>query len=307
MLFAIRRSFNPGGDPVSICIPAYNASAFIGETVQSVLDQTYPDIQVLISVDAGHDDTETVIRQNFKDSRIRIHVQSQRLGWVANTNFLLAAVQSPYFCILPHDDIIAPGFVSRLLAKLQKSPRAVAAYCDIRCFGSSKLKIVQPSVAGSRLKRITNYLCNHYDAVLMRSLVNREALGKMIYLRENSRLNFAADTLWGLELALYGELIRLPRTLYRKRYHERMYHRQWQLWNDDQMLNAWVDHCLDCLYLLKENGLCRDNREAIMDSLMKRFGQDNRDLWQAARLRSSLSQVKLKEDFRTRLKQVCDF
>jgi glycosyltransferase involved in cell wall biosynthesis len=307
MLSAIRRFFNPGSDPVTICIPAYNASAFIGETVQSVLDQTHLNIQVLISVDAGNDDTETVIRRNFSDSRIRLYVQSQRLGWVANTNFLLAAVQSPYFCILPHDDIIAPGFVSRLLTKVQKSPQAVAAYCDIRCFGASKQKIVQPSVAGRRIKRITNYLCNHYDAVLMRSLVNREALGKMIFLRENPRLNFAADTLWGLELALYGELIRLPRALYRKRYHERMYHRQWQLWDDDQMLNAWVDHCLDCLYLLKENDLCRENREAIMGSIMRRFGQENRDLWQAARLRSSLSQVRLKEDFRTRLKEACDF
>lgn len=307
MLFAIRRFFNPVVGPVTICIPAYNASAFIAETVQSVLDQTYPDIQVLISVDAGHDDTETVIQQNFKDSRIHMYVQSQRLGWVANTNFLLAAVQSPYFCILPHDDIIAPGFVSRLLIRLQRSPRAVAAYCDIRCFGASNQKIVQPSVAGSRMKRITNYLCNHYNAVVMRSLVNREALGKMVFLRENPRLNFAADTLWGLELALCGELIRLARTLYRKRYHERMLHRQWQQWNDEQMLNAWVDHCLDCLYLLKENNLCRDNRETVMGSLMKRFGQENRDLWQAARLRSSLSQVKLKEDFRTRLKQACDF
>lgn len=167
MLFAIRRFFNPVVGPVTICIPAYNASAFIAETVQSVLDQTYPDIQVLISVDAGHDDTETVIQQNFKDSRIHMYVQSQRLGWVANTNFLLAAVQSPYFCILPHDDIIAPGFVSRLLIRLQRSPRAVAAYCDIRCFGASNQKIVQPSVAGSRMKRITNYLCNHYNAVVM--------------------------------------------------------------------------------------------------------------------------------------------
>jgi hypothetical protein len=43
-----------------------------------------------------------------------------------------------------------------------------------------------------------------------------------------------------------GEVIRLPETLHKKRYHPGSHHHQWQLWNDQEMLDAWALHCQMC-------------------------------------------------------------
>jgi glycosyltransferase involved in cell wall biosynthesis len=58
--------------PVTVCVPAYNAAAFIAETLDSVLAQTFGDLKVLISLDRSTDDSEAICRTNaLRSSRSR--------------------------------------------------------------------------------------------------------------------------------------------------------------------------------------------------------------------------------------------
>jgi hypothetical protein len=63
----------------------------------------------------------------------------------------------------------------------------------------------------------------------------------------NGADDFAADTVWMTRLATVGDLIRVPRSLYRKRYHPGNTHGAWQQWPVERRVEAWTRHCLDML------------------------------------------------------------
>ena len=72
---------------LTICIPAYNAAAFIGRTIGCAQAQTYPHFRMLISVDRSDDDTAAICRAHAAaDRRIEVFEQSDRLGWAMDEN-----------------------------------------------------------------------------------------------------------------------------------------------------------------------------------------------------------------------------
>ena len=64
---------------VSIIIPTYNAEAFLAETIESVLNQTYTDFELIIVDDASSDQTSNIVRV-FDDSRINFIQHEKNLG-----------------------------------------------------------------------------------------------------------------------------------------------------------------------------------------------------------------------------------
>lgn len=306
MIRTLLNLFKSRQETVSICIPAYNAADFIVDTVQSVLNQTHYNLEILISVDAGTDQTNEIIQQQLQDARIHLFTQPQRLGWIGNTNFLLAKVKTPYYCILPHDDLIETTYISKLLENLEEFPQAAASFCDIICFGNHQGKIIQESIRGDAEIRLTDYLLHHYNAVLMRSLVRRKAADP-IYFRGNKLLDFSADTIWGLELIMRGEVIRLPETLYKKRYQPGSYHHQWQLWNDQEMLDAWALHCKTCLHLTTSHKFFLNQTAYLHQCIQDRFTQQKTNLWQTKRLKPYLEQENIVQNFMARLNETYEF
>jgi hypothetical protein len=59
--------------------------------------------------------------------------------------------------------------------------------------------------------------------------------------------DFAVDTVWMTRLATQGDLVCVPRPLYRKRYHAGNTHGAWTHWPREQRIAAWTWHCLDML------------------------------------------------------------
>ena len=72
---------------VSVCIPAYNGAAYIGEAISSVLSQTFIDFELIVVDDSSTDGTERVVKEH-RDSRIRYVRNPRRLGLVRNWNRL---------------------------------------------------------------------------------------------------------------------------------------------------------------------------------------------------------------------------
>jgi len=104
---------------VSICIPTYQAEEFIQRTIDCARNQSYQNLEILISVDKSSDRTATICEENAKiDPRIQVEVQKQRLGWSQNTNAALSMSESEYFFVYFHDDIIDPAYVECLLTAL---------------------------------------------------------------------------------------------------------------------------------------------------------------------------------------------
>ena len=64
---------------VSVCIPAYNNAAYIKDTIDSILRQTYTNLELVICDDNSKDDTVEVI-ESIKDSRIKLIKNEKNLG-----------------------------------------------------------------------------------------------------------------------------------------------------------------------------------------------------------------------------------
>ena len=90
---------------VTIAIPTYNGAPFIEKTVESVLAQTYENIEILVVDDCSKDDTVQLVRQ-FDDQRIRLIPNEVGLGAEGNWNKCLSLSRGEYFKLLPQDDLI---------------------------------------------------------------------------------------------------------------------------------------------------------------------------------------------------------
>src|SRR5688572_9092751 len=98
---------------ITVCVPVWNGASFVAETLECVRRQTQTDLRVLISDDHSDDDSAAVCQTFESDSRFEVVVQPERLGWVGNVNWLLKRVDTPFGCILPHDDLITPDYLER--------------------------------------------------------------------------------------------------------------------------------------------------------------------------------------------------
>lgn len=84
-------------------MPAYNAGKFIKEAINSVINQSYRDWELVIIDDCSEDGTEEII-DTCDDSRIRVYRNSENLGAAASRNRGVAAAQGEYIAFLDADD-----------------------------------------------------------------------------------------------------------------------------------------------------------------------------------------------------------
>lgn len=89
---------------VSVVMPAYNAEKFIGEAIDSILNQTYPDFELIIVDDASVDGTREVIH-HFDDARIQVFANSENKGIAYSTNKAIDASRGKYVALMDDDDI----------------------------------------------------------------------------------------------------------------------------------------------------------------------------------------------------------
>ena len=104
----------------SIIIPAYNHEKYIGEAIQSVLDQTFEDFELIIINDGSSDNTEAEILK-FRDERIRYYSQENR-GLSATLNRGLELARGKYFNFLPSDDAFFPEKLETQLKNFEEDP-----------------------------------------------------------------------------------------------------------------------------------------------------------------------------------------
>lgn len=105
---------------VSILIPAYNAQRWIGDTIQSALDQTWTRKEIII-VDDGSKDQTVAIASRFASSTVRIEAQANQGAAVArNTAYSLC--QGDYIQWLDADDLLDPGKITAQMRSRKECP-----------------------------------------------------------------------------------------------------------------------------------------------------------------------------------------
>lgn len=116
-----------GATLVSVVMPAYNAEAFLEESIGSVLTQTYRQFELII-VDDGSTDCSAAIISKIADSRIRYHHQ-QNGGVSKARNRGVQLSQGDLIAFLDSDDLWLPEKLAKQVAYLQSHGNAGVVYC----------------------------------------------------------------------------------------------------------------------------------------------------------------------------------
>jgi glycosyltransferase involved in cell wall biosynthesis len=233
---------------VTIGIPVYQGEHFVVEAVESILAQTHEDWQVVFSVDGPDPVCEQLCSQYLVDSRFTLSVQPERLGWVGNIGWLQQQADGEFWYYHQQDDLVDPRYLEVLIEHARRWPGAAVVYCDMETFGQRDMAFVRSSVVGSPIARQLSLLTDHFAGVAFRGLTRvaaiRDTGGGIV---ENDIENFAAETVWIATMATWGDLVQVPTTLYRKRYHAQNSHNAWITWDRPQRTQAWIAHCHDLL------------------------------------------------------------
>lgn len=111
---------------VSVIIPTFNRWSYLRQTIDSVLEQTYSNIEIIVVDDGSTDETSDCL-QSYGD-RIRVISQANRGGTVAR-NVGIAAAKGDYLTFLDHDDLMLPKKLERQVKFLESNPQLGAVHC----------------------------------------------------------------------------------------------------------------------------------------------------------------------------------
>lgn len=114
---------------ISVIIPAYNHERYIGDAIQSVLEQSYGDYELIIINDGSTDDTESEIKK-FNDQRIN-YISRENRGAHATINQGIDISKGEYLSILNSDDIYKSDRLEKCLSFLQENKTYSAVITEV--------------------------------------------------------------------------------------------------------------------------------------------------------------------------------
>jgi glycosyltransferase involved in cell wall biosynthesis len=123
---------------VSVIMPTYNAAAFVAETIESVLAQTYDPIELVVVDDASDDATPEIVERYAQrcPDRLRFRRASERAGPCRRRNDALDLAGGVLIAWLDHDDLWEPDKTARQVEVLQTRPEVGLVYSGYEAFDS---------------------------------------------------------------------------------------------------------------------------------------------------------------------------
>jgi glycosyltransferase involved in cell wall biosynthesis len=106
---------------VTIGIPTYNGGARIHRSLESIRNQNYPNLEIIISDNCSTDNTQQVVENFLKqNSDIKYFRQPKNIGQIPNYHFLKETASGKYFMWVADDDMVEPGLLLRAVAFMEE-------------------------------------------------------------------------------------------------------------------------------------------------------------------------------------------
>jgi glycosyltransferase involved in cell wall biosynthesis len=203
---------------VSVCIPVYKGERFLGETMRSVLDQTYRDFELVV-LDNASPDRSGAIARSFGDRRVRVERNSKVLSQPENWNRAIQLCRAPLVKLVCADDLIHPRCLEMEVAPMEADP-GLALVAARRHMIDEQSRVIVPRRGLSGLVGV------HSGVDVARRVVRNGANpigepGGVLFRRENfmaaggwrADRTFIMDLDLWMRLLQYGEFLGLPETL----------------------------------------------------------------------------------------------
>lgn len=210
---------------VSVIVPIYNQAPFIRETLDSVLDQDYPSIELVLSDDGSTDGTSDILGEyaEREPERVKVVLSERNTGIAGAFNRALDAHTGDYIAWLGGDDVMLPGKLSRQVAILESRPDAIGCCHDAEVFDSAsgraygRFTEVYNGRRGVRDGGVELLLDPAYLMLPSTMMVRSSAVGS---LRFDRRVRVSNDWLFDIELFQRGQVVGLDDVLARYRRHQ---------------------------------------------------------------------------------------
>ncbi|NDJ19694.1 glycosyltransferase family 2 protein [Myxacorys almedinensis] len=207
---------------VSIGMPVFNGEDFLEAALESLLNQTFTDFEIILSDNASSDRTATICQAYAaRDSRIRYYRNPHNIGAAENYNQAFRLSRGTYFKWAAHDDLCAPTFLERCVDILDHDPSVVLSFSDV---GRIDWAGNEQPPKRDRPRRLDSWETPaRFASIVLQTFWCYEIFG---LIRADSlrnvqlqRGNYGTDRVVLAELSLQGRFIQVPETLFFRRFH----------------------------------------------------------------------------------------
>ena len=144
---------------VSVLMPAYNSELYIAEAIQSILNQTYQNIELIIFDDGSSDKTRQVI-QSFTDPRMIKILSDQNYGVVRARNEMIDKASGKYIALMDADDISDPMRLEKQVSILESGQYDICGSAQwVLDEGTCQIKKSKDKFSDSDLRALLSVYC----------------------------------------------------------------------------------------------------------------------------------------------------
>lgn len=200
---------------ISVIMPAYNAEKYIKTSVDSILNQTFCDFELIVINDCSNDSTGEILL-SYRDERLICLNNEKNLGVARTLNRGLAAARGEYIARMDADDISEPHRLEKQLAYMEEHPQTVVCGSKITVFyETGEQAVCHYPQQDRQIKTTLLFSCPFAHPSVM---IRGEVLRKQGLCYEEAFEKVEDYRLW-TRLAKSGEFVNLPEPLLRYRKH----------------------------------------------------------------------------------------
>ena len=204
---------------VSIGMPVFNGEEHLREGIDSLLGQSYADIELIISDNASTDATPDICRDYAKrDKRVRYYRNDVNIGASGNYNAVFRHARGAYFKWASSNDICGREFIEKCVAVLEQKPDVVLVYPRTRLMhgetGTTEDYVDAVNLPQESACDRFNYFL---DQIRLNNVMNGVVRTAVLERTPLIKIFFSSDTCLMAEVALYGKFVELPEFMFFRR------------------------------------------------------------------------------------------
>ena len=256
---------------ISVILPAYNAHKYLREAVDSILNQTYKDFELII-IDDGSSDSSSEIIESYNDSRIRFFKNGENKGLIYTLNRGITLANGEYIARMDADDISLPTRFEKQVEYMDAHLECIVCGSFIQMFKDTE-NIGKPVGVFGDDAILKEYLfrdaCFAHPSVMMRT----ECI-KTTGIHYSSEFLHAEDYKFWVDLVPYGAFYNIPEVLLRYRVGENQVSQKYhniQVRNSSRIRKGYIMSAIknDEFLFDIENGITIDTIKKVKNLRLK--------------------------------------
>lgn len=243
----------------TIILPVYNAERYLKQCIQSIVNQTYKDFELIVVDDASTDSTSQILKEFAKkDSRIQLHRNTANQGVAYTMNKAISFANGQYITIMNADDIMLPERLKLSIKFLKANPNYICTGTQVDLI-NNKDEVVGHKEFPTSHEKIYNSMLTINPVQHSSMTINKDLLPEdFTFYNNNYRVSEDLDLLTRLQK--YGKLHNLPETLIQYRIH------------DESLTQTFPRKMFNTAYKIRINAITRHGYKPQFAELVKLHG-----------------------------------